>query len=136
MMRSPLLLFCLALITLAGAMLLQWAVSSLIFGMPAVIPSLVVLAVAAWLWMLPLGWRLGYAAIAGFVLDSLALPPFGTMMLLFFILALAVSGLKRILASRDSRAAQIAGMMLFYGCMMLGTFVLRGAAGFLYTAGL
>ncbi len=135
-MRSSLLLFCLALTTLAGALLLQWAASPLIFGMPGAIPSLVVLVAAVWFWILPLGWRLGYAAIAGFVLDSLALPPFGTMMLLFFMLAIAVGGLKRILASRDSRTAQIAGMTLFYGCMMLGTFVLRGVAGVLYTAGL
>lgn len=135
MTRSPLLLFAAAASFLA-ALFLQWAVSPLTIGIPAAVPPFAVLVSAAWLWILPMPQRLWYAGVAGVILDTLALPPFGTLILLFFALSLAAGGLKRIFASRDSYAAKTAGATLFCVLLIAGVPAAWTIAGYLYSLGL
>ena len=52
-----------------------------------------------WLWRLPLVQRVNLGAAAGFILDALLLRPFGTYMLLFLFLALAIEFLHSVFSA-------------------------------------
>lgn len=132
MMRPDILLFAIAVGSFCIASFLQWVASPFTFAVPAFLPSLAVFTVAVWLWLLPLSWRLWYAGIAGFILDSIALPPFGTMLLLFLFLSVVAGGLKVVLASRDSNVARAVSITIFCGMMIGGVPVARAAAGYVY----
>lgn len=131
MRGSGVLLFVVAVGSLCAALFLQWAASPLAFGAPAFLPPLALLTAAAWLWILPMTRRLWYAGVSGLILDSIALPPFGTMLLLLLFLSLAAGGLKVVLASRESNVATAVSAAVFCGVVIGGVPIARAVAGYL-----
>lgn len=106
----------------------EWVLARLAGG-SAFIPPVTTLAVMAILWFIPFGPGLALALAAGFLLDSMAPPPFGSTMLLFVVLACVREAARQILVKRVRFAvhgALAAGFMLLAGAL---AFLARVAAG-------
>ena len=97
----------LAIISGIAGLFCQLALGRLIGG-GVFMPSLAVLAIMLWFPAMTSPHRFLIGAGAGFLLDSLGLPPFGSTIILFYLLASAAWVLERIFANRESGAGQTA----------------------------
>lgn len=88
-----------------GSLWCEWTIARFAGG-TLWIPPAATLVVILILSAVSFGWGLAAAFAAGFVLDSIAPPPFGTMMLLFIALACAIGAARRVLTERVSLGAQ------------------------------
>ena len=97
----------LAIISGIAGLFCQLALGRLIGG-SIFMPSLAVLAIALWFPIMAGHSRFIIGSGAGFLLDSLGLPPFGSTIILFYLLASAAWVLERVFANRESGAGQTA----------------------------
>lgn len=93
--------------TLIASLFGEWTVARLAGG-SAVIPPLTTLATVIVIQVLPFSASIGYAAAAGFLVDSVALPPFGATITLFIFLACVREVMRVVMADHKSYAAKIA----------------------------
>ena len=108
----------------------EWVIARM-GGGSILVPPVTLLAAIAAMAALPFSLRIWCAAAAGFVLDSVGLPPFGAAMLLFIFLACMIEAARLVIADRASlfaKVAMAAGLyLLAYGAGPLA----RTAAGLL-----
>lgn len=109
----------------------EWVIARMLGG-SSFLPSVAMIGVVIILVASPLVAGLLFAMAAGFILDSIALPPFGATLLLFLFLACMTHLLKAVIADRDSYRVRI---VLGVAVACLGFLVLplaRIAAGHLH----
>ncbi len=99
-------------VAVAGAALVlaifcEWVIARLMGG-SAFVPSVTTLAVIFVMQALPFPVGLWYGLAAGFLLDSVAPPPFGATILLFLFLACVMEVVRAVMADRKSYTATIA----------------------------
>ncbi len=94
------------------ALFCEWVIARLAPG-SAFVPPAATFAGVLVMQALPFSVGLWYGLAAGFLLDSVALPPFGATMLLFLFLACAMGIARLVIADRMSplaKAAVVAGL--------------------------
>lgn len=112
------------------ALFCEWAIARSVSGI-AFLPPVTLLAVLLIMLALPFSLGLWVAWVGGFLIDSVALPPFGATILLFLFLACAIEAGRAVMAERKSylaKIAMVAGLsLLAYGVAPLA----RAAAALL-----
>ena len=107
-MRSSLGIgFVAVAVALVASLFGEWVVARLVGG-STVVPPLTTLAMIIVIQVLPFPASIGYAVAAGFLVDSVALPPFGATIVLFIFLACVREGTRVVMADHKSYAAKIA----------------------------
>lgn len=99
-------MFIMVMVTVLAGLFCEWVLARMLGGI-AVLPSVAAITVIVVLAAVPLWAGLLSGAAAGFLFDSMALPPFGATMLLFVFLACAAHLFKAVVADRDSRRVRI-----------------------------
>ncbi|MFY9462555.1 MAG: hypothetical protein WAP52_00005 [Candidatus Sungiibacteriota bacterium] len=122
-MKIPMIIGILGIgAALAAAIFCEWVIAR-IAGGSVVVPPVTVLAVILVMTALPFSFRIWLALAAGFLLDSVALPPFGATILLFVFLAGVMEIVRAVMADRKSYFAKTvtgAGLcLLAYGAAPL-----------------
>lgn len=106
-MKSSLGIGIIVAVALVASLCGEWIVAPLIGG-SAVVPPMTALVSVIVMGALSFPASIGYAVAAGFLVDSVALPPFGATMALFIVLACAWEGIRALMADHKSYTAKIA----------------------------
>lgn len=105
---------------LAVSLFGEWVIARVAGGSALVLP-VTTLAVILVMRVLPFSAGIWFGLAAGFLLDSVALPPFGATILLFLFLACVMEAVRVVMANHESYPAKIA--------MVAGLYILAyGAA--------
>lgn len=118
-------------VALALSLMGEWAVARSAAG-SILVPPLATLAVILAMAVLPFSLGLWCALAAGFVFDSVALPPFGASIVLFVFLACVIEIARLVIADRIApltKAALAAGLVVLAG---IAAPVIRAAMAFLH----
>ncbi|GEM_PF-2330884 len=104
-------------IALALSLMGEWIIARSVAG-SIMVPPLATLAVILAMVVLPFSLGLWCALVAGFVFDSVALPPFGASIVAFFFLACVIEIARLVIADRIApltKAAMAAGLVVLAG---------------------
>ena len=108
------MIFLFAFGTVAAAAAVEWlAGASGIFFLSAV--PFASFAVLWWLDRLPGISRLLCAVAAGFIFDSMLFYPFGTYLICFFLISLAVEAVHTFFSAHDSRSTRAFSLLVMGG---------------------
>lgn len=117
-------------IILVAALFCEWVIVRS-FGGSIYMPSATALAVILIMFVLPFSWGLWVAGVWGFVIDSIALPPFGATILLFLFLACAIEIIRIVIAESKSYLAKVAVVAGLYILAYIAAPAARVAAALL-----
>ena len=113
-----------------ASLLCEWVIARLVGG-SVLVPPVATLATILVMQWLSFPASIGYGLAAGFLIDSVALPPFGATIVLFIFLACAREGARVVMADHKSYIAKIAMVAGLYAIAYGVAPLARAAAGLL-----